>query len=368
MRNIKREVLSDRQAISILVMFTIGTPMIYGVAKPAEENSWIALIIALLISIPFQLMYGRILSNFHPKGFFEILDIIFGRILGKIFAILFIWHAFYLSAILFRAVGEFLYVVGLDDTPEIFSLTLIILVCILTLKEGVRAFGKWCNFFIIIVLVSISFPPIFLYPMMKVDNIVPIAYDGVKPIIEGTLFALAFPFTQSMILLMVFDGLKNKKSCYSVFLKGVIYAGIFLLIVTLIDVSILGKSTYTHVYFPSYMTLRRLSIGDFFERVEMAVILIYMIVGFVKIVSCLFGAAKGISYLFKTEDYKFIAVPLAFFSGILGYLTYENTMDLSNFLRTVWTPYALIFQVFLITIVFIAGEIKIKNLKGHKKM
>lgn len=354
----KRGILSDRQAISMVCMFTIGTPMIYGVARPAEENAWISLILAVVISIPIQLMYGRLLRNFHGNNIFEILDIIFGKAISKIISLLFIWNAIYLASILFRGLQEFIAIVGLNDTPEMISISLVVILCIITLKVRVNTFGKWCEFFVAIVFVVIVITITFLIPLMKMDNIVPVMYDGIKPVLQGTIYALAFPFTQSAVFLMVFDGLKNKKSYNKVFLKGVILGAIILWVITFADIAILGKSNFSHVYFPSYMTLRRLSVGEFFQRVEMMVILNFMIVGFVKVVTSLFGAVKGITHLFNLEDSKFIAAPICFLCAILGYLSYGDTIEQRTVLKDVYVPYALLLHIVLPFIIFIAGEIR----------
>lgn len=359
----KRNIISDRQATSMVIMFIVGTPMIYGVAKPAEENAWISLILALLISIPIQLMYARLLSNFPGKNLYDIFDIIFGNILGKCFSVLFLWHAFYLGALLFKWGGEFLVIVGLNDTPEMISISLIVVLSILTLKLGIKAFGKWCEFFVIIVFLVICITAIFLVPLMKLDNIIPVMYDGVKPVLKGTIYALTFPFTQSIIFLMIFDCLKTKKSSYKVYVKGVLLGAILLLVMTFLDIAILGKGNFSHVYFPTYMTLRRLSVGEFFQRVEMGIISVFILVGFVKIVSCLFAVAKGISHLLKFKDYGFIAAPVTFLTSILGYLAVSSTMEMGDFDEKVWVPYAILFQIILPFIIFIAGEIKIKRLK-----
>ncbi|MCY6369064.1 GerAB/ArcD/ProY family transporter [Clostridium ganghwense] len=364
----KKEVISDRQAISMVCMFTIGTAMIYGAARPAEENAWISIILAALISIPFQLMYGRLLSHFHSSNFFEFLDIIFGKILGKFFAVLFTWNAVYLASILFRAVGEFISIAGLDDTPEMLSLSLIVVLSILTLKEGVKPFAKWCEFFIVIVFIVVGIMIIFLTKLINLDNIVPIMYDGVKPVMQGTIYALGFPFTQDVIFLMFFDCLKNNNSCYKVLIKGVLLGTIVLFSITFLDISILGKSDFSKAYFPSYMSLRRLTVGEFFQRIEIAVILIFMIVGFAKITSTLFAAVKGISHLFNVKDYRTIAAPVTFLASILGYLAYTDTMDQKTFLKDVYVPYAIIIQIVLTSIVFIVSEIRIRKLEKNNDL
>lgn len=364
----KKEVISDKQAISMVFIFIVGTAMIYGAARPAKENAWISVILGTLISIPFQLMYARLLSHFHNSNFFQFLDIIFGKILGEFFAVLFIWNAIYLAALLFKGVVNFIYIANLNDTPEIVCLSLIVIVCILTLKEGIRPFAKLCELFTIIVFIVLVTLLPFGTPLINLDNIVPVMYDGIKPVMQGTIYALGFPFTQNIIFLMFFDCLKNKNSSYKVFIKGVLLGALLLSITTFTQISILGKNDFSNSYFPAYMNLRRLAIGEFFQRIDIAVILVFMIVGFGKITSTLFAAVKGISYLFNVKDYRSIAAPVTFLTSILGYLAYTDTMDQIAFLKDVYVPYAIIIQIVLTSIIFIASEIRIRKFEKNNDL
>ena len=127
--------LSRRQAISIVVMFIVGSSAVSGIAKGAKENAWIAVIFAALLSIPIYLIYSGLMKAYPQKNIYKICEAIFGKYLGKLLTIFLIFNGFYLSAHIFRVLIEFVYTTGLDTTPRLVIIALVVLLTIFILKK-----------------------------------------------------------------------------------------------------------------------------------------------------------------------------------------------------------------------------------------
>lgn len=359
------ETITDKQAISTIFLSILGSSIVLGTARPAKGDAWISIILAILISLIIGLCYARLLQNFHGKNFFEICEIVFGKSLGKVFIVMYILYALLVNALIIRDMGEFIYVIGIVNIREIsrvFTMTTTMLLCIYMSKKNIPTLGRFCAFFLPVVIFMLLMGYVLSINNMTPSNLLPIMYDGIKPVMDGTLSSVGFPFTESIVFIMIFDSLQNKNSASKVLTKGVLFAGLLLLFITVCDIMILGSNTFSISYFPSYTSLRRISIGDFFERVELTVILSFIFGVFVKSTCYLIAASKGVACLFNLKDYTFISTPLGFLVVSISYILYEN---LKEFLEVALfdTYNGLFFQIILFFVIFITAEIKIKKHK-----
>lgn len=115
----KNEVISERQGIILIVLFILGSTLLIGSAGQAKQDAWIAIIIAISWSIILLLMFSRILSLNPGKDLFDILEITFGKFIGKILSILMIWFAFHLGTLVLRNLSEFTNTLVFPDTPVV---------------------------------------------------------------------------------------------------------------------------------------------------------------------------------------------------------------------------------------------------------
>lgn len=363
----KKDALTERQGISIISIFILGTAMITGVAKEAGENAWISLILASILALPFQMMYARILANFPGKNILEITQLVCGKFIGIVIGVLFLWNAIYLGANLLKIFDQFINIVDLNRTPEFVIITLITVFIMQMLKSGIQVFGRWSELYLYPLLAMFIIITSLLMPIKEIDNMIPVLYNGVQPVIKGTMNTLLFPLTQTFIFLLLFTNYSNKKSYYKVFGFGSILGSIMLLIMTLDNILVIGKDNYISSLFPPYVTLRRLHLGMFFQRVEMLLILIFIFVGFIKIVSVYFSALISIQYIFNTKDYKTFAIPMCLLLAILGYLTYYDFLAHDKILNNIYLPFAWITNIIVPFIIFIAEEIYLHRKLANKK-
>ena len=105
---ISKEVINQKQATVMMSTFIIGSTAVLGVGSRAKQDVWIAFILAMVMVGIIFIVYGRILKLFPGKGLYEILESLFGKVMGKIISLLFIWYAFHLGALVIRNITEFM--------------------------------------------------------------------------------------------------------------------------------------------------------------------------------------------------------------------------------------------------------------------
>ena len=115
----KNETISERQATILIILFLLGNSLLIGSGNQAKQDAWIAIIIAITWSIILVLMFCKILSLYPGKDLFDILQIVMGKVIGKIISILMIWFAFHSGTLILRSLSEFTNILVFADTPVV---------------------------------------------------------------------------------------------------------------------------------------------------------------------------------------------------------------------------------------------------------
>jgi len=359
----EKELITNKQGIMMTILFVLGSNLLLGIAEEAKRDSWIAALLSIIMAVPALLAYSRILSNFPGKNLFEILQMVFGRFFGGVISILYIWYAFHLGSLVVRNFSEFINVIALPETPELFIVVVFMLLCIWAVKDGIELLGKWSEFFTHLVIFFIIALVLLSIPNMELNNILPIMYNGPKPVIKGAISGFAFPFAETVIFTMVFGALKDKSSPYRILLTGMLVGGVILTIVALMNILVLGEKFMSILYFSTYSSIRTVNVGGFIQRVEGSVAISFMIAGFVKVCVCLLAACKGLAKVLKIESYRVIVTPVALLMAEVAYVNYISITVMIDWNYRVYNIYALPFQVLLPIIILIGSEIKIRRSK-----
>lgn len=359
------EIINDKQGFAIVVLFIIGSAIVLGIGEGSKQDAWLTIIISMFMALPLVLIYCRILSLFPGKNFFGIVEDLFGVFVSKVIAVMFTWYCFHLGALVLKNFSEFITVVSIPETPQIAIIVSMGILCIWLAKDGVEVLGRWAG---------VVFPMLFIIVISQVclsmteaniENLKPVLYNGIKPVIMDSFSVLSFPYAETVIFMLVFTSVKNKFNTYKVYFKG-IFAGAFLLLIASIrNILVLGPQTASLQYFPSYAAVGTINIANFIQRIEVVVSVAFILAGIVKVSICLMGASKGFSYIFNFKNYRVVVVPIGLLMMNLACLVYDNIMEMFEFATKIYPYYAIPFQIILPLIIWVACEIK--NKKNRKK-
>ncbi|MCT4605158.1 MAG: endospore germination permease [Marinisporobacter sp.] len=358
-----KEVISDKQGICLVILFIAGSALAMPTAAEAGSDLWLSIIAAILIAIPIVWIYAKILSFFPEKDLFYVLEYAFGKIIGKMIGFFYIWFAFHLGVLVMRDFGEFPVIVALPETPMIAFSILMVILSIWIVREGIEVLGRWANLFVLINAPIPSILILLLIPVMDFNNIQPILYNGIKPFLEGTLSALSFPCTETVVFMMVFSALQSKKSSYIIYTKGLLWGGLLIAGVSLAEILVIGPDLYGATFFPNHAVASKVDIGETFQRMEIIAIIASITATFLKISVCLFAVCNGVARIFQLKDYRALVVPIGLIMFNCSLFIYENIFEMFEWL-TIWKYYAFPFQVILPTMILVVTHIK-KNRSAH---
>ncbi len=353
----QKEQITDKEAIGLLIVFVIGSTLIIGIGGEAKNDSWIAGIVGIIMAAPMLLVFSRILSLFPGKDLFDILNITLGKVMGKTVAIIYIWYAFHLGALVLRNFGEFINIVAMPETPMLVPLLGLGLVCIIAVRLGIEVMGRTTAYFLPILLFILVAVELLGIPQLHLHYIKPILGNGLIPVLKGGFLTFSFPFAETVLFIGVFGSLKTKKSPFKVYYWGIMISAIIIIITTIRNITVLGNMLDSY-YFPSYAAVSRISIGDFLQRIEVTVAIEFIFGVFIKSSICLLVACKGIGKIFNLKDYRSIVIQTGLLMVYFSYIVYDSSMEMKYWAFKVYSYYAFPFQVILPIIIWILAEIK----------
>lgn len=357
-----KEIVSDKQAISLIAVYLMGESSILVMGLEAKKDLWIAVIIGIFIASLLMIVYSRLHYLFPKNNLFDIIEFCCGRFIGKGIILFFTIYMFDLSAIVLRDFGNFISTVSLDETPIIIPMLVETLLVVFLVKNGVELSGKWAEFFFPILVFFILIIVLLLIPTMDINNIRPVLYNGIKPSIKGAFAVFSIPLAETIAFTMVFSNFKTKKSSYKIYFLGLLIGGMLIFITSLTNILVLGVDLTSMLYFPSYNTTTRLNFGGSFQRLEVISAVVFVLGGFIKISILLLSACKGITKIFGYTDYRFIVIPFASLMINLSYFEFDSVTRYREWNIHIYPYYAFPFQVILPIIILIIAEIKKKQL------
>lgn len=354
------EKISSRQGLSILIMFTIGSTLILSPWKEAGKDGWISVLIGMAMIFPMIFIYSRLISIFPGKDLFDLQMELFGKTAGKITSFFLVWYSLHLCSLVNRNISEFMHIMSFPETPLFFLSIVGVVLIIWIVKGGIEVIGRFAAFTIPLALLSIIIVSILLIPKLDTENLRPIMYNGINPVLKGAMSVFGFPFAETFLFTMVFNSLDNPKKTFKIYLLGIYISGLIFIFTSIRNIAALGETLNSILYFPSYIAVSMANIMDFIDRIEVLVGADFILMGFLKCGICMYTACKGFAKIFNIKDYRLLAAPLGLLVSIVTIFIYNSTMEMFEWAIENYIYYVFPFSVMLPVITWIAAEIKVR--------
>ncbi|MNB82126.1 Spore germination protein YndE [compost metagenome] len=315
-----RFVVSPWQLFAVTVLFELGSAIVMNAGSSARQDAWISIAITTVFGVALFAFYRLLQAKQPSYDLFELVRISFGRWLGSFIIAIYVVYFLYDAARVMRDLLELLSNAVLEDTPiEVLAFTF----------SMVIAYMIWLGLGVIIRTAEFFFPLIMgiilvLFLLILIDRdyqfhyLKPVLGDGLMPVASSIFPTLiTFPFGELVVFLVFMQYIAPASRIGAVSSTAIGISGLILSGAAVLETVSLGVKMKERTNFPFLVTVRDVSFGYFFERMDMVVVFVMFITILVKVSIFMFGALKGIEHLFRIP-YRTSAFPIACLVAILS--------------------------------------------------
>ncbi|NLA52613.1 MAG: endospore germination permease [Alcaligenaceae bacterium] len=351
--------ISSLQLFLLLTGFLLGSRLIINPATEAKNDGWMSILISGAGGVLLLIIYALIALLNPSRTLVEILRDRFGKVIGTIVAIMYIWYFIHLASLVFRNFGSFLVTTTYPRTPMEVIIAFFALTIIYTVNSGIEVMGRLSEILVPFIPILSVVIGIGVVTTNDFTAFLPVLENGIKPVIKAALNLLAFPFGEAVVFLMLFPYLNKKKNLKKITaLSALSVTGLFLYIffrnIIILESNFIEQATFvphlTSVLFPG------INLEPLFN-------VMIIIGGGIKIISAVYAALVGINQLIGTKDYRGLTTCLVTFSVVLSIWIYENIFEIFHWTEIFWFYYSIPFQVIIPVILLFLSFIKKSNVQ-----
>ncbi len=359
--------ISYNQLVLLLILMVAATAVLFVptiTAREAGSDGWISLMIpATLFGVLVVLVVTALGGCFPRQTVFEYLPHLLGPA-GKVVGMAYVFFFLHITSIMVREFADFLVAAFLPETPIIVFSGALVLVCAYGVRLGLEVLGRSAEWVGVLFLGSIGLILLLLLPEFRSKNLLPVMGEGVKPVLRGALAPSAWR-GEVVVLLILMPYLNFPGEARKAGLVAVGALGMLLTLVTVMGVGVLGGMTAVES-FPFFAMARYISVGQFLDRVEAMILVIWVAGGVVKVTAFYYLAVLGAAQTLNLNDYRPLVLPagalmLAWSIGI-----HNSSPEMVEWLAKTWPPYAYTFELGIPALLLVLAAARGAGRKGGK--
>ena len=361
MKNSSKKI-SPTQLFFILIQSQIGVGILslpYTMAKSAKIDGWISIIVGGIAVQIFILVYFVIMSKFPEKKVREIVEVLFGKVVRKIFEIGLILYSIIVGVLILGLFTRMLDRWVLPETPN-WIISLLMVVCTFFLaKEEIRVLAR---FYVIVSFILFIFLGLILFSLKDANifYIMPIASSGWKDIIGGARNAVIAMFGIELIMFLsaMTTGAERKKFKY-ITASNIIVTSFYTLS-TLACYLFFSPQDILMIPEPLLYLIKAFSF-NIVERTDLLFLSLWIYSVFTSFTAYVFWGIDCLKDVFrskKSSRITFILLAIIFIFAQLPFKTEEST--------ALFSKYASYAGVIIVTIPFILFPFVLFSRKGRQ--
>lgn len=371
------KVLSASQTWSLLLLFQIGSNVVFGFAAGAKQDAWIAAILSGCCGLALVWMYSKLYEWHHGNNWITIQQAVFGKWLGKFIGVLYIIAFTYVAGRVLRDFGELTITYLLPDTPLEIPIVLFLFVIGYGCSAGLERLARLAELCIPLVILYLLIQYVFVLTtdidIIDFQLLQPVANDWKKILTSVFPLGITVPFGETIAFAFFWHYSIPAKQYRTVILSAAACTtGVFILF-DLFAVAVLGPDMFSRSLYPLITTFQMISFADFIENLDPLVVTNFLIGGFFKISIFIYAVCTGVTTLFGIKNHRAAVLPVCLLVWILSIFMTSNISS-HIFVGLKWVPWVMWIPLFIVIplLLFIMtwlkrkkpGELHLQSQKG----
>jgi len=360
--------LSGYQLFAMIVLFQLGTTVIFGFAAGSGRDAWLAGIGSVAVGSALVAGYAGItkltgyvsLTQWFRRAFGP-----FGVPLAWLYPLLFIYD----GARILKDMSFLVPSTLLPYTPHwVFNAAFLVVVVYL-IFSGIAVLGRVAGALLpVLVLFSVlETGLLFASDSLHIERFLPIVGEGWGRIAESVWpIGITQTYGESIEMAVFWHLLHRKKGLTAIGVTATWFAGAIIVLFDSLAIASLGEHLFMELIFPDFMILNLSSVAGFLENLNALGAMYFLCTAFVKITIHLYAAAVCIRELTAAEK-DTAAVWVSAGAAFVLYLTMGDNFHEHIVAGTERLPYSLWIPMFLALPAVVAAFVAIDRLRNGKK-
>ncbi|MDF2684449.1 MAG: hypothetical protein K0R47_5639 [Brevibacillus sp.] len=357
--------ITVRQMMIITMLFTIGTTILVTpstMASTSGQDAWISALLGTVAGLGLGWIYTSLGLLYPGNNLLEINELVLGKWLGRLVSTLFVFTMFLFSSQVLYYIGNFLATHFFPETPIQFLILLFLIIPVAAMRVGIEPFARAVELFFPWFLLLFICLVLFVFPKAEFVNMQPILEASGIEIFKGVIWFVSITYLTAPTLLMFFPAVVNRPLPFKKgFLVGGILGGLILILIILLSVLVLGAKVTILYNYPSFILGRQINIGNFLQRLEAIVAILWFLTIFVKLTMYNFAAVIGLAQLCRLRTYRPLILPSGILIATFALIVYPNSAYQQTWDVNTWIPYSLLFGLLYPLGLLIIGSIRKKQ-------
>jgi spore germination protein KB len=335
-----KQTISVGQLAILYISYMVGSSII-NIPNPmihfAGNMAWLSVIVSTLLGM---LLLSLVLYLFrcYPDDVYTVyLNRVYGRWIAGVFTVLLILMLFLMLAYIVLGIGNFFTNTMMVETPMYVFNALTIVVAAYAVYAGIEVMGRMFFLLMASMMLAIVVVVFLSIPIARIEPLLPLFPEGIKPVLHGVYFSFGFPFGELMLfsVILPFVRKESRQQAGKWMYAMTALSGLLLNAVTVITLTTLGPLAGDRK-FSLYAVARLIEIGQFLVGIE-AVVGIALIAGsFMKAAVVLFILNAVMSRFFKLDDDKLLLPAISFIAFLLSMTMFRTESEFNFSVDVVW--------------------------------
>ncbi|SCZ01751.1 GerAB/ArcD/ProY family transporter [Alkaliphilus peptidifermentans] len=314
------EVISFYQLFFVTIAQLGGAIILYlpGVIE-AGRDVWISNLIASIMA--FVVIFSHYLpqSLCDGESFTEIVNRYWGRVIGGFVNFYYLAFFFLLSALIASDIYYF-GKITMPETPGYVFTIFLIVPAIYAVKLGLETIARLIEFLLPILILVYFFLFILVLPKLELLKLTPIMAEGIKPVLEGAIPNMNFPFAQILPVIFFYKNSKvtsdNKMKYLVCSFTAIVLSTILLTFRSFAAILAFEEATLKTLVFPPFSTIRLIEVGDVLVRLDAMFLAVFYCTTFIKFILTYYVTCEIVSDFFNIDEVSTFSVPIAILIGV----------------------------------------------------
>lgn len=330
------------EAILLIVMVTVNE-IIFNIPNfviiNSGSSSWITVLLHFLLIIIFGLFLSKFSNKFETKDLIDVSEYLGGKVLKWIVGILYLLLFIAVSSYILRYFSNLLELIYFDSTPTSFLLLLFLVGTLFAANKGIKTISHVNLLLFPIILLSLLVILFSTFKDIVPQRIFPImGFGAFNTFISG--FSTIFTFGEIAYLYFLMPILKKPKDYKKTVLFSIIISGIYMFFSVLCLIMVFPYAAFTDETLSMYLLTRRITFGEFFQRIDAMFILFWILSVLVFLSMNLHFANTTLKKLVNIKYSNELNYSLAFIIFSIA-LFYKSIVSM-KFILNVYIKYAFI--------------------------